>query len=70
MIEQARAGRVIALTEQALPTPATIAAGLEVLIGDPPRAPVDPTAFESLSARASTRALAEALDKAYARSRA
>jgi hypothetical protein len=66
MIEQARAGRVLPLTEHVMPQPAAVAAGLAALVQDPPYDPsaVDGAAFEFLSARASTRALAEALDRA------
>ncbi len=69
MIEAARAGRVLPLTEAAMPRPEAVAAGLEALVGDPPydSGAVDDSAFEFLSARASTRALAEALDRACAR---
>lgn len=68
MIEQAKAGRVLSLTEQAMPSPAAVAAALAALVEDPPYDPgaVDGAAFESLSARASTRALAAALDRACA----
>ncbi len=69
MIEAARAGRVLSLTEEAMPRPEAVAAGLAALAGDPPfgSGAVDAAAFEFLSARASTRALAEALDRACAR---
>ncbi|WP_428663403.1 hypothetical protein [Reyranella sp.] len=69
MIETARAGRVLPLTADAMPRPDAVAAGLEALIDDPPydSGAVDGAAFEFLSARASTRALAEALDRACAR---
>jgi hypothetical protein len=72
MIEQARAGRVLALTETAMPAPAAVAAGLKGMVEDPPydAGAVDGAAFDFLSARASTRALAEALDQACARGRA
>lgn len=69
MIETARAGRVLPLTDDAMPRPEAVAAGLAALVDDPPydsRA-VDGAAFEFLSARASTRALADALDQACAR---
>jgi hypothetical protein len=71
MIEQARAGRVLSLTETAMPEPGAVAACLAALVGDPPydSGTVDGAAFEALSARASTRALAEALDQACARGR-
>ncbi|HTE79987.1 MAG TPA: hypothetical protein VK634_04765 [Reyranella sp.] len=69
MIETARAGRVLPLTAEVMPRPEAVAAGLEALVGDPPydSSAVDGAAFEFLSARASTRALAEALDQACAR---
>lgn len=68
MIEQARAGRVLPLTERAMPGPAAVAAALAAMVETPCLAP--PTigeSFEPLSARASARALAEALDQACAR---
>ena len=66
MIERARAGRVLSLTETTMPQPAAVAAGLKALVDDPPydAGAVDAAAFDFLSARASTRALAEALDRA------
>ncbi|HTE37886.1 MAG TPA: glycosyltransferase [Reyranella sp.] len=69
MIETARTGRVLPLTAEAMPRPEAVAAGLEALVGDPPydSRTVDGAAFEFLSARASTRALADALDQACAR---
>jgi hypothetical protein len=68
MVHDARAGRVLTLTEEAMPDPATIAAGLRALIGErqDPDA-VDTSGFEAWSARASARALAEALDLACER---
>jgi hypothetical protein len=68
MIAQAKAGEVLALTEQALPAPAAVAAVLTRLIEAPPYVPstLDAT-FDSLSARASARSFAEALDQAVAR---
>jgi hypothetical protein len=70
MIERARAGTVLPLTEQAMPEPAAVAAALVAMVEAPPHKPVaiDAT-FESLSARASARAFAEALDQACARGR-
>lgn len=68
MIEQSRAGQVLALTERALPQPATLAAALIKLVEAPPHVP--PTldsAFCSPSARESAHALAEALNRATAR---
>jgi hypothetical protein len=69
MIGTARAGRVLPLTAEAMPGPGAVAAALAALVDDPPHDPaaVDGAAFEFLSARASTRALAEALDQACAR---
>jgi hypothetical protein len=68
MIEQVGAGRVLPITEQAMPGPAAVAAALIVLIEAPGSAPTNLDAsFESLSARNSTRAFAEALDQACAR---
>jgi hypothetical protein len=69
MIGTARAGRVLTLRAEAMPRPEAVAAGLAALVGDPPHesSAVDGAAFEFLSARASTRALAEALDRACAR---
>jgi hypothetical protein len=68
MIHDARAGRVLTLTGETMPEPATIAAGLRALIDGrhDPRA-VDTSGFDAYSARASTRALAEALDLACER---
>jgi hypothetical protein len=69
MIERARAGQVLPLTEQAMPAPAAVADALKTMIESPPHEPIAAdAAFESLSARASARALAEALDRATARS--
>jgi hypothetical protein len=67
MIAQAKAGQVLPLTEQTLPEPTAVAAALTRLIEAPPYVPsaLDAT-FDSLSARASTRAFAEALDQAVA----
>jgi hypothetical protein len=69
MIEQARAGTVLPITEQSMPTPAAVADALQGLMEAPPNQPaaVDSSAFDALSARASARALAEALDQACAR---
>jgi glycosyltransferase involved in cell wall biosynthesis len=67
MIARARAGRVLTLTEQAMPAPDAIAAQLRGLMSEPYDASaVDQTGFEFFSARESTRALAEALDRACA----
>jgi hypothetical protein len=69
MIEQARAGTVLPLTELTMPGPAAVADALKALIEAPAyvASAVDGSAFESLSARASAKALAEALDQACAR---
>jgi hypothetical protein len=69
MIGQAKAGQVLPLTEQALPQPAAVAAALIELIEAPPYVPASlDVSFDELSARASARAFAEALDQAVARS--
>jgi hypothetical protein len=70
MIETARAGRVLPLSAATMPRPGAVAAALAALVDDRRYDPsvVDGAAFEFLSARASTRALAEALDQACARS--
>lgn len=71
MIRKARAGRVLMLTENAMPSPATVATELAALIADKHDvAPVDMAGFEGFSARESTRAFAEALDLACERQRA
>lgn len=69
MIEQARAGRVLPLTEQTMPGPAAVADALQALIEVPAydASAVDGSAFDSLSARASAKALADALDQVCAR---
>ena len=68
MITRARAGRVLTLTEQAMPAPGAIAAELLALMGEMHEASaVDQAGFEAFSARESTRALAEALDRACAK---
>jgi hypothetical protein len=66
MIEQARAGTVLPLTERAMPSPAAVADALQAMIATPAydASVVDGSAFDSLSARASTKALADALDRA------
>jgi hypothetical protein len=70
MVRDARAGRVLTLTEDAIPDPATIAAALRALIGERHDAStVDTSGFEAYSARESTRALAKALDLACERHR-
>ena len=69
MIRSARAGRVITLTERALPAPAAIAGELKALVEDRSydADAVDKSAYDSLSARESTRTLAQALDLACSR---
>jgi len=69
MIEQARAGKVLPLTERSMPTPAAVADTLQALIDAPPyqATAIDNSVFAALSARASARALAVALDQACAR---
>jgi len=66
MIRAAGAGRVLSLTEQAMPTPDAVAAELKALVGQPAyRArTLDATVFEPYSARESARSLAHALDLA------
>lgn len=66
MIRTARAGRVLTLTEAALPAPASIAAELKAFVEDTSffdPASVDESLYASLSARESTRLLAAALDR-------
>jgi len=67
MIRAARAGRVLSLTEETVPTPEAIAAELRALMDDPAfdAQNVDAAAFEPYSAKESARALAEALDRAF-----
>jgi hypothetical protein len=68
MIRSARAGCVLSMVQAAPPAPAEIARELEKFIKDTSWDPdtVDTAICESLSARASTRALAAALDRACA----
>ena len=67
MIVRARAGRVLTLTDQAMPTADAIAGQLQALMNQTHAvSTVDQAGFESLSARESTRVLAEALDRACA----
>jgi hypothetical protein len=60
------------VTETELPTAEATAEGLRSLLEDGAYDPnaVDWSAFESYTARESTRSMVEALDRAYARSRA
>ncbi len=71
MIRSARAGQVMTLTERAMPEPVAIARELKALMAGAPSAAIaiDRSGFEALSARESTRAVAEALDLACARHR-
>jgi hypothetical protein len=67
LIEQARAGRVLPLTENAMPEPAAVASALTAMVELPRAVPATiDEVFEPLSARASARAFAEALDQACA----
>ena len=72
MVRRARAGTVLTLTADALPSPATVARGIEAVMAGTGYDPlgVPEAAFEEWSARNSTRLLAEALDRALARSEA
>jgi hypothetical protein len=71
MIRSAHAGEVLTLTEAAMPSAAAIAAALRTLIERPfSAAAIDMATFEAYSARESTRALAEALDRACERVKA
>jgi len=72
MLRSKHAGSVLTLTEAALPPAADVAAALRSLmsaktgaVGD-----IDDAAFDAYSARSSTRALAQALDLAFARAAA
>jgi hypothetical protein len=69
MIRSTKAGRVLTLLEGALPAPAAVASELKALVEDASydANAVDRSAYDSLSARESTRALAEALDLACSR---
>ena len=69
IVREAGAGVVLTLTEENLPAPRVVAEALERLIASTDHAPreVDAATYEALSARASTRALAEALDEALRR---
>lgn len=70
MVRRGRAGTVLTLAEDRLPSPDAVAQGVaDIMAGidyDPQA--VERTTFEAWSARASARALAEALDTALARS--
>jgi len=69
MIRSAGAGRVLTLTEGTLPAPAMVAQELKALVEDRSydANTVDKSAYDSLSARESTRSLAQALDLACSR---
>ena len=70
MITRARAGRVLTLVEREMPAPGAIAAQIQALMGETYDASVvDQADFGFFSARESTRALAEALDRACAAGR-
>lgn len=70
MVRQSRTGTVLTLAEERLPSPGEVAQGIADMMAGIDYDPhgVEATTFESWSARASTRALAEALDTALARS--
>ena len=68
MIQSARAGRVLTLTDTAMPGPVAVADTLRAFVDDTYDADtVDRSRFEAHSARESTRALAAALDLACSR---
>lgn len=67
MIREAGAGEVLTLTGERLPAPKEVAAALQAFMERPTHRTVDLGNFEAYSARASTRALAEALDQAVVR---
>jgi hypothetical protein len=71
MIRSSRAGEVLTLTEEAMPSAQAIASALHALIERPTSAAaaIDMAAFETYSARESTRVLAHALDQACERDR-
>lgn len=66
MIRSAKAGRVVSLTQQAPPAPTTIARELQAFTENASHEPeaVDKSSYDSFSARASARALADALNRA------
>jgi hypothetical protein len=69
-IREAHAGRVMTLTEHAMPAPIAVAGELRMLMDERYDASgVNAAGFESYSARESTRVLAEALDRASERHR-
>lgn len=69
MVRSMHAGSVLTLTESERPAAAEVAAALVSFMADTnyDADTVDRAAFDAYSARASTRALAVALDRAYAR---
>ncbi len=71
IVRKAHAGAVLTLTADRLPAPSDVAAAIEAVVAGPPYEPavVDAATFEEWSARTSSRALAEALDRAIERSR-
>ena len=72
MVRRTRAGTVLTLTGDRLPLPAEVARGIQQTMAGIDYEPrgVEASTFEAWSARASTRALAEALDRALEGSRA
>lgn len=71
MVRRAQAGTVLSLTADSLPSPGAVAKGIEDIMAGVDYDPrgVEASTFEAWSARASTRALAEALDLALERVR-
>lgn len=71
MVRRARAGTVLTVTETQLPTLKATAEGLRSLLEDKTYDPnaVEWSAFESYTARESTRLMVDALERAYAQSR-
>lgn len=69
MIEAAKVGEVLTLSETELPAPAAVADALQGFVERPAYDPaaVDRGVFEACSARESTRLFAEALDRAMAK---
>ena len=72
MVRRTHAGTVLTLTGDRLPLPAEVARGIQQTMAGIDYEPrgVEASTFEAWSARASTRALAEALDRALEGSRA
>jgi hypothetical protein len=69
MVRRANAGTVLTVTETELPAPEVVAESLRSLLEDGAYDgdAVAWSSFESYTARASTRLMVEALDRAYAR---